>query len=680
MSDIYVPGVKSRFNTEKLIEDLMKVERVPKDRAEQNIERLETNKSYWQDIGRRFTTLRESARLLYSFQNPFNDRIVRSSDEGAITGIATREAVEQERTFTVKQVAQADRFLSSPLDDSYRVEEGNYRFTVGEDEISFNFRGGSLRDFIEVLNRRGKDKIQASLITVKQGTKSLLIESKITGEGQGLGFTGDAEKLAVQSGMMERLSESRREVPLSTSTVKELSGSPGQSFLSFGKNTLTVGAEGAATTAIAPGLRSSPALVLKFETSTKLLENTDDIPQPPPGPEIPPPGSISYGGVTIENDPSAVPIPPWETPPVPPRVDDMGVISLTFSDGTTGIVPPLEDSHSFVASQYRLDDIAHGKTIVSVDFINRNTHRDVSIRNVEIFDPNARGGLKPSNAVSNAQDAIITMEGIEIRRPSNTIDDLIPGVTLTARSPSDYPIRLGVEPDREGVKDAIIGLVGNYNRLMAEINVLTRSDDKLIQELTYLTADEQDALKKKLGAFTGDSSLSQVKNNLQRAATSPYPTSLDRDLAVLAQIGIGTDVRRSGGSTGYDPSRLRGYMEIDEKILDTALQTKLPAIAQLFGYDTDGDLIVDSGLAFAIENLSKPYVESGGIIAMKTGTVDSQITQEERKIQTLDRQLAAKEAALKSQYGQMEGAYNRMDRMSTSLDQFSRQNSGNNGR
>jgi flagellar hook-associated protein 2 len=44
----------------------------------------------------------------------------------------------------------------------------------------------------------------------------------------------------------------------------------------------------------------------------------------------------------------------------------------------------------------------------------------------------------------------------------------------------------------------------------------------------------------------------------------------------------------------------------------------------------------------------------------------------------MERQLAAKETALKIQYGQMEGAYTRMERMQNSLDQFNRQNSPNN--
>jgi flagellar hook-associated protein 2 len=146
---------------------------------------------------------------------------------------------------------------------------------------------------------------------------------------------------------------------------------------------------------------------------------------------------------------------------------------------------------------------------------------------------------------------------------------------------------------------------------------------------------------------------------------------------MLSQIGIGSDVRGAGSSTGYDASRMRGYLEIDEKILDAALTAQLPAIQQLFGSDTDGDLIIDSGLAHALETISKPYVEMGGIISLKTGTIDSRINQEQRRIEALDRQLTNKERTLKTQYGQMEDAYNRMERMSTSLDQFSQRANNN---
>ena len=667
MSDIYIPGIKSRFNSEQIIEDLMKVERVPRDRAETNVNRLESEKTYWTDVGKRMTGLRDSARSLYSFQNPFNDRIVRSSDEAALTASAVREAIEQERSFTVKQIAQADRFLSAPLDDSYRIDSGTYTFSVDKSEVSFSFRGGTLREFVDAFNRRGQDKIQASLIAVKPGTKSLLIESRITGADNRLHFSKDAEILGQKIGMVEPAYDSRQSVE-------------GNFTAKAGENT---------TIPVYPGIASAPNLVLKFETSTVIRPAETWVPpKPPPGPAIPSAGSISYGGIVIENTPSAVTLPPWTPPEAPKRVDDMNIINLNFSDGTSRALPALADSASYNVNQYNLGELAPGKTIVSIDLINNNTHRDVSVRNIQVFDPQSVGGIRPLNAVSTAQDAIISMEGIEIQRPKNSIDDLIPGLTLNLKAPSDRPINIKVEPDREGVKNALISLVGNYNRLMAEINILTarslpsglgtRVDDSIIDELTYLTKEERDEYKTRLGAFQADSTLGQYKSMLQRTVTSPYPTSLERDLALLSQIGIGSDVGRSGASTGYSASRLRGYLEIDEKALDAAIASKLPAIKELFGYDTSGDLLVDTGIAFNLEKMTRPYVETGGLIALKTSSVDSRISQEQRRIDTMDRQLAAKERELKIQYGQMESAYSRMEQMSTSLDRFSQQNSNSN--
>jgi flagellar hook-associated protein 2 len=675
MADVYVPGVSSRFDTDTIIEGLMSVERLPRDRAERNIEQLETQKGYWQEIGRRISSLRDGARSLYSFQNPFTERIGRSSDDQVISASATREASEGEYHFTVKQMAQADRFLSQPLEDSFRVEAGTYTFTVGDDEISFEFRGGTLKEFSDAINRRGQGRLGSSLIAVERGSRALLIESKVTGAQNRLGFAGDAEQLAYATGMAERVNDSRREIPFVESTLSYLS-SP--QYINLDGSTLSVYAGGAVSVPVNPGIRANAPLVIQFEALTKLLP--DDAwmePAPPPGPDIPSTGSVSYGGITIENDPASVPLPPWTPPSPPQRVDDMAMFSLVFSDGSKVPLPALNDTAGFTTLRYDLEELGRGKTLTALEITNKNTHRDLSIRNLQIFNPEAVGGFRPRNPVSTTQDALITMEGIEIRRDTNTIDDLIPGVTLNVRGVSTRSVTLGVEPDREEIKDAIITLVGNYNRLMAEMNVLTRNDAAIIQELTYLSEDEQKALETRLGAFSGDSILNQFKNSLQRAASTPYRTSgEEQDYILLTQIGIGTNVRRTGG--GYDPSRLRGYLEIDEKVLDAALETKLPMIRQLFGYDTDGDLIVDSGLAYTIENLSKPYVESGGFISLKTGTIDSRVSQDRRRIETMDRQLASRETQLRMQYAEMEEAYSQMEQMSNSLDSLSRQNSTSN--
>jgi len=634
----------------------MRLERIPRDRAERNVERLEDHRAFWQEIGRRTNSLRDSARHLFSFQNPFNDRIVFSSDSSVISGTAIRGALEQERSFTIRQIAQADRFLSSPLETDFRVEGGTFTFSVGEEEISFEFRGGSLGDFTEALNRRGGDLLRASQITVRPGTTSLLIESRVTGEENRLNFSGAAITLGEQIGMASRVNDSR--VDFSSGVVSVNAGSSSRIPMNF----------------------QAPATgdwVLRFETSTNLRpEQPWVVPQPPPGPSIPETGAISHGGIVIQNDSSTVQLPVWTPPQPPARVDNMSVLSVTFSDGTSAQLSPIADSPGFSAHEFNLGELAQGRAIVSMNLVNDNTHRDIQIQNVQIFDPNLLGGIRALNPVSTAQDAIISMEGIEIRRPGNEIDDLLPGVTITARRASDTPVTLQVEPDREAVKDAIISFVGNYNRLMAEINILTRNDTRLVDELTFLTNDERAEALERLGALAGNSTLMHMRNTLMRITSNPFPTSDGRELALLSQIGIGTDVRWGGAASGggIDVSRLRGYLEIDERVLDNAIATRLTAVRELFGSDTTGNRLVDTGVAFDVDALTGPFTQTGGILSATTGSINTRIAQENRRIENMDRQLAQREIDLRRQYAQMEDAFRRMEQMTNSLDRFQQQN------
>jgi flagellar hook-associated protein 2 len=392
-------------------------------------------------------------------------------------------------------------------------------------------------------------------------------------------------------------------------------------------------------------------------------------------------------------------MPEWTPPPIPKRTDNLAVLSLSFSDGSKVSLRPITDSGDFIPREFNLSEYATGKTITALNIDNANTHREISVKGAMVFDPKAiGGGLRPLNPVSIAQDAIIEMEGIKMQRPSNNISDIIPGVSVTARGVSDRPVKLNVSTDREGIKNSIIELVGNYNRLMVEINVLsarslysgmdidaktkseryrTNADDAILNELTYLSADEKEEMRSKLGAFHEDNTLSHLKNNLMRTVSAPYTTDEERELAMLAQIGISTYLLDSGGGYSYNPAGMRGYLQIDEKKLDAALEQHLPAIRQLFGSDTNGDLIIDSGVAFNMDNLSRPFVETGGIISLKTGTIDSRISQDRRRIDAMDRRLPYKEAELKAQYSRMEDAYSRMEKMSTSLENFSRQNGNN---
>ncbi|HRS65362.1 MAG TPA: flagellar cap protein FliD N-terminal domain-containing protein, partial [Spirochaetia bacterium] len=137
-----IPGVTSKYDTQKLIEELMKVERIPRDRAEARLKQLQLQRTVWLDINRRFIDLREKARNLFSFQNPFNERIAKSSNEQALTATATRQALNETHLISIKQIATADRFMSDRLSKDFTISPGIYTFGVGDKTVELNFQGG----------------------------------------------------------------------------------------------------------------------------------------------------------------------------------------------------------------------------------------------------------------------------------------------------------------------------------------------------------------------------------------------------------------------------------------------------------------------------------------------------------------------------------------------------------
>lgn len=668
MSDVTIPGVTSKYDTQKLIEDLMKVERIPKTRAEDQLKSLQKEKTVWLDVNRGISRARESARTLFSYQNPFNERTAKSSDEAVLTATASREALEDEHSLVVRQVATADRFLSARLAADYKVPAGEYAFTVGEKKVSLKYSGGTLRDFADSLTRKGTDLLRARVVPVSKTEQSIVIEALKTGSKNRLGFEGASKDWALAAGLVEEVKTSRRD--LSTSAVQPFQASLDRSLVRAEAGSLAVGPGGEAKLPITPSLPSK-GLVLEMEVRVlRRPEEGAPPPGPPPGPSLPPSPSITYQGITITGEPSDVELPEWTPPPTPVRIDDPTVLFLVDGSGQTVPLPVQPDSEDFRTVTIRLDDYLSDLSGLGVR--NRNTSRDVEVRNVRVYDPQETGGLKPREPVDTAGDAIVALEGIEVVRDTNSIGDLIPGVTLSLQEASEKKIKLKVEPDRDAAKEAIISMVGNYNRLMADINVLSRTEPQIIQEISYYTDEERKTATERLGILQGDSTLNQLRSTMQRIATSPHVVG--ETSAVLGQIGISTNTSR-GGAGGYEASRMRGYLEIDEEALGKALKDNFETVRRLFGYDADGDLIVDSGVAFKLDALFKPYVETGGILATKNSTYDTQIASQKTRIETLERQLVAKEDELKRKYGMMEGALQSMERSSQDISNFTKQNS-----
>ncbi len=669
MSDISIPGVNSKYDTQKLIEGLLEIEKQPLKRLQDTVATFKTQKDVWLDVNRSLTKFRDTARALFGFQNPFNERVATSSDEAVLTATATRDASEDSKSIRVLQAAGADRFSSSPLSKDFQVPQGTYGFVVGEKEVSFVYRGGPVKDFVETLNRRGKDLIQAKVVQNTKDTQLLIIESLKTGAHNKLMFTQAAENLGISAGILKRTDDLSYSFTLEKDYLLPWTKSLSESNYTIQDSILKLRPGTEMSLPVTRSLPSNPNLVLEFEYRVISKPIAYTQPVPPKGPQLSPLGDVSLQDVTITNVPSQVVLPPW-TPPAPPkRVEDMKVVFVSRG-GDVAALPELKQTQEFQSMKVPLNSVTD--SLSALYLRNNNTEKEIEIRNIRVHDPNARGEFVAQRPLSEARDARIFMDDIEITRDTNSISDLIPGVTVNVHGESEKPVSLKVEPDRKAVKEAIIAFTGTYNRLITDLQILTRTDEKFVEDIQYFTDEERKKASERLGLLQGDLTLNQLRTSLQRIMMNPYTTRDSNNVSLLSHIGISTNATGSTAGGTVDASKLRGYLEINEQKLDQSLKDRLDAVKDLFGRDTDGDLAVDSGVAFSIDTLIRPYVQTGGIIATKTSTIDSQVSRTNRDIDSYTRRLERYEQDLKKKYGTMEGVLSRMEQNSQAIDNFSK--------
>ena len=144
----------------------MKVERIPLTREQDTLETYKTQQSAWRDVNQKMSSLRDSVKTLYSYDNPFNSKLASSTDEYAITADAGRDAAFDSFKIDVVTPATCDRFLSKEIAKGEEVPEGTYTYKTGDKTVTYKWRGGKIEDFITSLNKRGANVIKASLIGV----------------------------------------------------------------------------------------------------------------------------------------------------------------------------------------------------------------------------------------------------------------------------------------------------------------------------------------------------------------------------------------------------------------------------------------------------------------------------------------------------------------------------------
>lgn len=685
MAGINIPGVTNQYNTNETVEKLMQIERIPLTREQKTLDSYKAQQDAWRSVNRKMTELRDSVKTLYSFDNPFNNKITSSTEEYAITADATRKATYESFKVDVIQPATADRFLTSELDSDTKVPAGTYTYKINDKSITMRWKGGSLQDFSNALNRRGGELLKTRVIGASKGKKTLSIESQKTGSENRLTFEDDAKTFAESSGMIIRVKPKTiefgtnrndyRNIQPETLEQERLPQISAANLKISGEN-VVVPPRGGYALSIPETVLGTPGTHIQF--AIKKQDATDitvALNKQESKPVFPDSGTATFKDVTIRNAPIDASLPPEPEKKIKPLdpISTSDVLFVKMKDGSEKhISTPGLLSGEETKIDISLDDY---KNIDSLVIKNRNTGISLSVTSVSALNPSENRGFVPQHAISSADDAIIKYEGITIRRPTNTIDDVVPEVTLNVFDKTEKTATIAVKPDVESAKEALITFVGKYNQSLAEINILSQNKPEIVEELDYLSSDEKKEKQEKLGMFSTDSSLTSLKSALQTAASANYKFDEDAKITMLSQIGIATNATNY---SGYTPSKLRGYLEIDEKKLDSELEKHLDDVRNMFGYDSDGDLIIDSGIGYKLDKQLTAYVQSGGVFAMKTSSLDARIKSSEQKIARLETQMDDKEAELRTKYGQMEGALNSLESQQNTIKNFS--NSGNNNR
>jgi len=650
-----------------MIDAIMKAERAPLNRMEDRKETFSEQKQVWNQVNRKLTTLQQNARSLYSFENPFKEFVANSSSPELLSASANRNASKGVNEIRVQQVAAADSFRSQSLDSDFNIKAGTYAFKVGEQQVEFDFDGGDLEDFVRRLNSRGKGIVEAKIVKNTPDTNIMVIESTQTGADNRLTFLKDSQQIGVEAGLLARVATGERDIAINANTAAPLESSNLRGDFQIQAGKLVVPPGTSAQIQVRPPVQPGKNLQLEVQVLVENLpEEEYHAPSPPPGPQLPSAGGVELEGVRVQNDPGQVETPPWEPPPEPQKIETLKLLSINQEFQLQELKNTKEPQQLSIP----LADI--GAPLRSIDIENRNTGRRITVNEARIINPEARGNYEPQFPVSTAQNAKLTVNGIPVERNSNDIDDVIPGVTLTPRMASERPIELNVEPDKEAIKNGLIQFLGSYNQVLTEVNILTSNRESVIEEIGYFEDQDREDAREKLGMFMGDTSFMQLKNRLQRIASDAYETSAGRQLSMLNQLGISTNA--SGSSGAVTRSKLRGYLEVDESKLDAAIDQHLPAIQELFGRDTNGDLVIDAGLAVEMNNFLNAYTRNGGLIDTRTATIDRQIDETEDDINSMERRLEDKETSLKRKYGQMESTLNELQDSAESIQNFQQRN------
>lgn len=233
--------------------------------------------------------------------------------------------------------------------------------------------------------------------------------------------------------------------------------------------------------------------------------------------------------------------------------------SITATSTVQDLLDDVEDQYSvnagdviaYVTSdgKIRVDDVAGGGglSITLTDSIT-NGQLEFVDSDAAFGDSSAR-----SREIVAGEDALIEVDGVEVTDASNTIEDVITGVTLNLlQEEVGSTVTLDISRDIGSIKSNISNFVSSYNSIMSYINTQFSYD-----------ADEG----KTGGIMFGDGTLRSVKSNVI-SLVSEAVWGVDSDYSSMGLVGIEANKEM--------------ILSIDDAILNGYLQTNFNDVMALF--------------------------------------------------------------------------------------------------
>lgn len=348
-------------------------------------------------------------------------------------------------------------------------------------------------------------------------------------------------------------------------------------------------------------------------------------------------------------------------------------ITLTVGDSDKSIEVPLEKNETSLDQMAKKINAQNSDVVAEVVTVKEGEHKLVltskktgkegEIKMEVSGDKAFTDAMETPTSQTQPKNAIIHLNGDRIERSSNTISDLITGVTLELREVSeknpDYPgdpdasefktESLTITRDTSKVKTLIEEFVKNYNSYLSTTASLTK----------YTAPDRNsnsDALPQpdpSNGALFSDGSLRRLTSQLKATVGGTYPDAGDV-IQTLGSLGITV---KFDGKTGDDRSGMLGELSIDSKKLDAALKDNPKEVEALF-LGKGGK----EGIKDRMEAIFDTYLGDKDAVKKEDGVIETALKSLREQESRVAKQITAVEKRIEETMLRREKEYQRLDK------------------